>query len=128
MIPCLPCIVDRVLVNFEECARSNATLSNRSLEETATLWRQIVKENAHGTSTFAKNCHLLKKSIVNFTDILRSAFLPIFFYQKIQTQTVSIEKLCKTLSYKKAAHKMVVKLTHNSIKDDRDYVQSVSWI
>jgi hypothetical protein len=31
--------------------------------------------------------------------------------KKLQTQTASTEKLRKTLSYKKAVHKMLVKLT-----------------
>jgi len=49
----------------------------------------------------------------NFTNILLAAFAPIFFCQKkIQSQSVSREKLCKTLSYKKeAACKLLGKLT-----------------
>jgi hypothetical protein len=37
--------------------------------------------------------------------------LPIFFRQKINIKSVGREKLQKTLSYKKSAHKMLVKLT-----------------
>ena len=48
---------------------------------------------------------------VNFTNILRAAFSPISFCQKIQTYAVGTKKLLKRLSYKKAAHKMLVKLT-----------------
>jgi len=46
---------------------------------------------------------------VNFTNILRAGFAPIFFLKKLQSQIVSRKKLHKTLSYKKAAHKMLVK-------------------
>jgi hypothetical protein len=48
---------------------------------------------------------------VNFTNILQAAFVLIFFCQKLQNQTVSREKLHKTLSYKKAARKLLVNLT-----------------
>jgi len=48
---------------------------------------------------------------VNFSNILLVAFAPKSFCQKLQTQIVSIEKLCKKLSYGKAAHKVLVKLT-----------------
>jgi hypothetical protein len=37
---------------------------------------------------------------ISFINILQAAFGPIFLRQKIQSQTVSREKLCKTLSYK----------------------------
>jgi len=49
--------------------------------------------------------------VVNFTNILQSAFAPILFCQKIQTQTVIREKLRKTLSNGKTAREMYVKLT-----------------
>jgi len=48
----------------------------------------------------------LRKPIVNFSNILWVAFAPIFF-----TQTVIGEKLRKTLSFEKAACKIMVKLT-----------------
>lgn len=38
---------------------------------------------------------------VNFTNILQADFLPKFFCPKILSQTVSREKLFKTLSYEK---------------------------
>jgi len=54
---------------------------------------------------------VVKPPIVNFTNILRAAFSVIFFQQKLQTQVVSTEKLCKILLYKKATRKMLVKVT-----------------
>jgi len=44
----------------------------------------------------------LPPPLVNFTNILRAAFAPIFFCQKLQRQTVIRKKRCKTLLYKKA--------------------------
>jgi len=41
----------------------------------------------------------------------RSFCADILSYKQLQSQTVIREKLCKTLSYKKAAHKMLVKST-----------------
>ena len=38
-----------------------------------------------------------------------------FHQKKIQTQSVSTFKLCKTLSYEKAAHKMRMKLTSSKL-------------
>jgi hypothetical protein len=49
-------------------------------------------------------------SVVNFTKILQAAFAQISFHQNLQSQTVIREKLLKTLSYKKASYKMLVKL------------------
>jgi len=40
-----------------------------------------------------------------------SHFLPLSFCQKLQSQKVTREKLRKALSYKKFAHKMLLKLT-----------------
>jgi len=37
----------------------------------------------------------------NFLNILRAAFSPIFWRQKLQSQNVTREKLCKALSFKK---------------------------
>jgi len=49
---------------------------------------------------------------VNFTNILRAAFSPIFFPpKKLQTQSVSKQKLPKMLMYEKVAHKMLVTLS-----------------
>ena len=53
----------------------------------------------------------LGKPMVNFSNIIQAVFLPISFRQKLLTQTVSTEKLRKTLLFEKAAHKMLVKLT-----------------
>jgi hypothetical protein len=47
---------------------------------------------------------------VNFINILQAAFAPIFFCQKLQSQTVTREKLHNTLLYKKSRKKMLVKL------------------
>ena len=50
--------------------------------------------------------------VVNFNIILQAAFCLDFLLPKIsQMQTVSIQKLCKTLSFEKVACKMLVKLT-----------------
>jgi len=40
-----------------------------------------------------------------------TSFAPIFSGKKLQSQTVSREKLHKTLLYKKVPHKMLVNLT-----------------
>jgi len=58
-------------------------------------------------------CHLPCHEIpvVNFFNILQAAFEPIFFCQKIQRQTVIRENLQKSLSNKKGARKMMMKLT-----------------
>jgi len=48
---------------------------------------------------------------VNFINILLSAFAPIFFHKKLQSQTLTREKLCKAHSYKKGEHKILIKLT-----------------
>ena len=55
--------------------------------------------------------HSDKQAFVNFINNLRAAFAPISFRQKIVNVNVSTEKLLKTLSYKKNAPKMLVKLT-----------------
>jgi hypothetical protein len=47
--------------------------------------------------------------LVNFTIILHTAFASIF--KKLQSQTVSREKLQETLSYKKGVGKILLKLT-----------------
>ena len=50
--------------------------------------------------------------LVNFTNILQAAFMPISCHHKnLQTQTVSTEKMCQTLMCGKTARKMLVKLT-----------------
>jgi len=53
--------------------------------------------------------------VVNLINILQAAFAPIFLRQKTkkkkQSQILSRDKLCKTLLYKKAGCKMLVKLT-----------------
>ena len=51
------------------------------------------------------------KLVVNFTNILHAAFLLISL---CQAYFVSAEKLRKTLLYKKAARKILVKLTHST--------------
>jgi len=68
---------------------------------------------------------LVKLTPVNFTNILQAAFALIFLQQKLQRQTFSGKKLHKTLSYKKAAHKMLVKLTVNSQYDQ--HIMSSFW-
>ena len=54
----LPCIIDRVLVDFEEDAGGRSALSDCSLEETFTLWRQVLVDHAHRARTFPENRHL----------------------------------------------------------------------
>ena len=48
---------------------------------------------------------------VNFTYILRSTFCQFSFHQKITNKNFKNRKVWKTLSYKKASHKVLVKLT-----------------
>jgi len=50
-------------------------------------------------------------SVVNFTNILQAAFSMILLARKLKSQNLSKEKLCKALSNKKGAHKMLMKLT-----------------
>jgi hypothetical protein len=52
---------------------------------------------------------------VSFINILPAAFFS--FAKKLQRQTVSREKLLKTLLNEKAAHKMVVKLITKGIEE-----------
>jgi len=47
----------------------------------------------------------------NYNNILRAAFLTILGGKKLQTEIVIREKLYKTIVYKNAANKMLVKLT-----------------
>jgi len=51
-------------------------------------------------------CNDVTRPVINFINILRAAFAPIFFHQKLQSQTVIREKLRQTHSYKKVACKM----------------------
>ena len=51
------------------------------------------------------------KTCSNFTSNLQSAFAQIPFTKKLQTQTVSKEKHCKTFAHEKFASKMLLKLT-----------------
>jgi len=48
---------------------------------------------------------------VNFINILRASFLPIFLHQKLLSQNVTREKVSKALLYKRFVHKMLMKLT-----------------
>jgi len=57
---------------------------------------------------------------VNFINILRAAFAPNSFGKKLQSQTVTREKLPKTLSYRKGTHKMLMKLTTRTEKGKRE--------
>ncbi len=61
----------------------------------------------------------VKKS-VNFINILRADFAPIFFRQKLQCQTVIREKLRKTLFYQKFERKMFMILTSGSPRYSRE--------
>jgi len=48
---------------------------------------------------------------VTYGQPLATAPMQYSYIKQLQSQTVSREKLQKTLSYEKAAHKMLVKLT-----------------
>jgi hypothetical protein len=48
---------------------------------------------------------------VNFTNIIRAAFAPIFLRQKSTNLKSKYKKFCAKHSYKKAARKMLMKLT-----------------
>jgi len=50
--------------------------------------------------------------VVNFINILRVAFAPIFCAKKLQIQIVPTEKRHKTLLYKKGANIMLMKFKH----------------
>jgi len=49
--------------------------------------------------------------VINFINILQAAFASIFLRQKLQSQSVTREKLLNLLLYKKRTCKMLVKLT-----------------
>jgi len=49
--------------------------------------------------------------IVNFANILQTAFRQYYFAIKLQSQSVIREKLQKALSYEKVSSKMFTKLT-----------------
>ncbi len=75
------------------------------------FWRQKLQRlNVTGESCTRK---MIMKStpIVNFINFLQAAFAPIFLWKKIQNQTLSKEKLRKTLSYETGMSKMLVRLT-----------------
>ncbi len=55
-------------------------------------------------------------TVLNFINILRAAFAPIFFCQKLQNQTVSRENQLKALMYKKGLRKMLMKLAPDAIQ------------
>jgi len=63
--------------------------------------------------------------VVNFINILRAAFATIFFPPKnCKAKTVTREKLCKTLLYKKFENKMLMKLTPvYDINDEYSFYQ-----
>jgi hypothetical protein len=62
------------------------------------------------THVIAKTCFC--SPVVNFINILRPVFTPIFFCQKLQCQTVIREKLPKALLYEKVkSQKVLMKLT-----------------
>ncbi len=48
---------------------------------------------------------------VNFINILHTTLVPIFLHQKLQSQNVTREKLCKALLFQKFVGKMLMKLT-----------------
>jgi len=59
----------------------------------------------------ARKMILKLPSAVNFINILRAAFAPIFLRKKLQSQNITREKLLKILFLEKGAHKMLIKLT-----------------
>ncbi len=73
-------------------------------EEVGKAKPEVVDGHRHSVNLLDEN-HFVDRTVVSFTNILRAAFEP-----KLQTQTVSREKLCETLSYKKAVCKMLMKL------------------
>ncbi len=71
--------------------------------------RLVVKIIDHIQSIWQPLRHTLG---VNFTNILRAAFAPIFLRQKkVQTLNLSTKKFCTKLLYEKAVRKMLAKLT-----------------
>jgi len=56
-----------------------------------------------------KSCCAKKRTLVNFTYILRAAFA-LYFAKTLQSQSVR-KKWRKELSYEKGPHKMLMKLT-----------------
>jgi len=62
-------------------------------------------------ASFQSRFHLERRAAVNSTNILWAAFEQYSLAKKLQNQTVSGEKLLKTLLNEKASCKMLVKLT-----------------
>jgi len=58
---------------------------------------------------------LISTEGVNFINILLNPFLPIFLSQKLQSQNVTREKLCKPTSNKIFAREMFMKLTLSTL-------------
>ena len=56
--------------------------------------------------------------VVNFTNILWQDFDRYCFAKILQSQTLTREKLCKTLSHKKVESKILMKLTPAFQKND----------
>jgi hypothetical protein len=67
----------------------------------------------HQTFLIEKTAHkmLIKlKSVVNFTNILQTAFVPVFFCQKITKPNFNYRIATQKTSIQKSAHKMLMKL------------------
>ncbi len=54
---------------------------------------------------------MFELKVVNFINILGAAFVTIFLHKKLQSRTVTREKMRKALLYKKGTCKMLMKLT-----------------
>jgi hypothetical protein len=76
------------------------------------IWQKNIGKKADHKllEIFATVYHNMVDIVVNFINILQASFAPIFLRQKLQSQTVTREKLCKALLYEKVSSKMLMKL------------------
>ena len=63
-------------------------------------------------------------SAVNFTNILRAAFMPISFRQKSTNLKCKYKKAAQKNCVQKAAHKMLVKLTPGQLFSGKSSLQN----
>ena len=103
------------LVFFFTISCAEISLYNFGCNYTSSYWTLAHFHSKASKLYSAKDaCKMLVKltPVIHFTNILRAAYLPIFFLsQKTQTVSIQYRKDTNNTCTKKAAHKMLVKLT-----------------
>ena len=99
-------------IRQEICHLISTTIETLFAKYGLANWRKLAAINASHPKYYAGTYMLMKMtSRFNYSNIFRASFLPLFFLKNILTWTVSREELQITLSYKKAARKMLMKST-----------------